>query len=576
MLCEIDFPDVDGGRWRAGFAHPHRVLLAHSKTEVAEVIAAAEQAARDGQWVVGFVAYEAASAFDAALETHQPVADLPLAAFAVYGHAEQPSHATPAADPGCGSWSMRDLQARIAAGISTARAAIDRGDYYQINYTTSLKSNFAGEIADLDTALRASQPNGYNARIDAGDWQVASVSPELFFDWTADRTLITRPMKGTAARDLTADMLRNSAKERAENLMIVDLLRNDMARVAETGSVKVTSLFDIESLPTVLQMTSTVRCLTRDDVTLPDVFRALFPCGSVTGTPKIAAMKAIAALESGPRGIYCGAIGIIRPGGHATFSVAIRTVVVDRRNGTANCGLGSGITLDSTPEGEYDEWLVKRRFLLRATASFELIETLRLEQGEYWLIDAHIRRLLGSAEHFGFRHDVDTVRQVLAANVEQFAHGTWRVRLMLSRDGRAKVESHVLESNAEPVRVVLAQTPIDSSDEWLRHKTTERSVYAPHVPVTESIFDTLMFNERDELTEFTRGNLVVEIDGKRFTPALSCGLLPGILRGELLRRGEVTERIVTRSELATATGIWFVNSVRGLLPVSLLPTKAGE
>jgi para-aminobenzoate synthetase/4-amino-4-deoxychorismate lyase len=358
--------------------------------------------------------------------------------------------------------------------------------------------------------------------------------------------------------------------------MIVDLLRNDMARVAVTGSVKVTSLFDIETLPTILQMTSTVRCLTRDDVTLPDVFRALFPCGSVTGAPKIAAMKAISALESGPRGVYCGAIGIIRPGGHATFSVAIRTVVVDCRDGTANCGLGSGITLDSTPEGEYDEWLVKRRFLLRATASFDLLETLRLKQGEYWLLDAHIQRLLGSAEYFGFRHDADKVRQALTANAKQFAHGTWRVRLILSRDGLTKVESHVLESNAESVKVVLAQTSIDSSDEWLCHKTTERSVYAPHVPVTEGIFDTLMFNERDELTEFTRGNLVVEIGGKRFTPPLSCGLLPGILRGQLLRLGEVTERVVMRSELATASGIWFANSVRGLLPVSLLPTKAGQ
>ena len=376
MLCEIDFPDADGGRWRAGFAHPHRVLLAHTRTEVTEVIAAAEQSARDGLWVVGFVAYEAASAFDAALETHPPVSGLPLAAFAVYGHADPVSHAISTADPGCGPWSMRDTQPAIAAGIAKARAAIDRGDYYQINYTTSFTSNFAGAIVDLDIALRASQPNGYNARIDAGNWQIASVSPELFFDWTADRTLTTRPMKGTAARDVTAeDTLRNSAKERAENLMIVDLLRNDMARVAATGSVKVTSLFDIETLPTVLQMTSTVRCLTRDDVTLPEVFRALFPCGSITGAPKIAAMKAITALESGPRGVYCGAIGIIRPGGHATFSVAIRTVVIDGRSRVANCGIGSGITLDSTPEGEYDEWLVKRRFRLILIRKLLLLHT---------------------------------------------------------------------------------------------------------------------------------------------------------------------------------------------------------
>jgi para-aminobenzoate synthetase/4-amino-4-deoxychorismate lyase len=570
MLCEIDFPDADGGRWRAGFAHPHRVLLAHTRTEVTEVIAAAEQSARDGLWVVGFVAYEAASAFDPALETHPPVSGLPLAAFAVYGHADPVSHARSTADPGCGPWSMRDTQPAIAAGIATAHAAIDRGDYYQINYTTSFTSNFAGAIVDLDMALRASQPNGYNARIDAGNWQIASVSPELFFDWTADRTLTTRPMKGTAARDVTAeDTLRNSAKERAENLMIVDLLRNDMARVAATGSVKVTSLFDIETLPTVLQMTSTVRCLTRDDVTLPDVFRALFPCGSVTGAPKIAAMKAITALESGPRGVYCGAIGIIRPGGHATFSVAIRTVVIDGRSRVANCGIGSGITLDSTPEGEYDEWLVKRRFLLRATACFELLETLRLEKAEYWLLDGHMQRLGRSAEYLGFHCDHDAVRHALACNAQQYAKGVWRVRLLLTRNGEVKIESHALPPNPETVRIKLAQTAIDSSNEWLRHKTTERSVYESHLQGAGDIFDTLMFNERDELTEFTRGNVIIELDGRRVTPPLSCGLLPGVWRQAMLQRGEVVERVVTRSDLARASGLWFVNSVRGTLPVEL-------
>ncbi len=377
-------------------------------------------------------------------------------------------------------------------------------------------------------------------------------------------------MKGTAARTATAAAdLHDSAKERAENLMIVDLLRNDMAHVAETGSVQVKSLFDIETLPTVLQMTSTVCCRSRPETTLADVFRALFPCGSVTGAPKVAAMQAIAALESSPRGVYCGAVGIIRPNGHATFNVAIRTVAVDRRKQTASCGIGSGITFDSTAESEYAEWLVKRRFLMRATAGFELIETLRLEEGAYWLLDGHLQRLCLSAEHFGFSADPEAVRRVLDPLAAQYSSGRWRVRLQLLRDGKAKAEAHVLEPNPAEVPVALARSPIDSSSEWLCHKTSERSIYAPHLPAATGIFDTLLLNERDEITEFTRGNVVIELDGRRVTPPLSCGLLPGVLRAELLRGGAVTERVVTRDELARATGLWFVNSVRGELPARL-------
>ena len=570
MICELDFPDADDGRWRARFAKPHRVFIAHTQEEVANVIAQAEQAARDEHWVVGFVAYEAAAAFDPALQSQSPVDNLPLAAFAVYVYDEPAADKAASSGATCGTWSMVDTQAKVAADIGVIRAAIDRGDYYQANYTTRLQATFAGEIAALYSALRSAQPDGYCASIDGGEWQIASVSPELFFDWTPDHTLTTRPMKGTAARD-AAVALQDSAKERAENLMIVDLLRNDMAHVAETGSVQVTSLFDIETLPTALQMTSTVRCTTRPETTLLDIFRALFPCGSVTGAPKVATMQAIAALESSPRGVYCGAIGVIRPNGHATFNVAIRTVVVDRQKGIVTCGIGSGITLDSSAEGEYAEWLVKRRFLLRATAAFELLETLRLENGQYWLLAGHLQRLHHSAQHFGFDFDQAQVEQALQAAAKNNPQDVWRVRLLVGRNGRAKTECIALDATAEIVMVALASTPIDSSNEFLLHKTTERAVYAAHAPVT-NIFDTLLYNERGEITEFTRGNVVVELDGQRITPPLPCGLLPGVLRQSMLQRGEVVERIVKREDLKRATGLWFANSVRGMLPAQLLPS----
>lgn len=571
MHCEIDFPDIDDGRWRLRFAHPHRVLVAHALAEVPGVIALAEQAARDEHWVVGFVAYEAAPAFDPALQVRKASATLPLAAFAVYSHDEAMLTSTAGQEKfSCRRWSMATPRAAVNTGIEAIRTAIGNGDYYQVNYTTRLDAGFTGDAAALYAALRETQPEGYCAFIDGGDWQVASVSPELFFDWTPDRSLTTRPMKGTATPGTgAADALRISDKERAENLMIVDLLRNDLAHVAETGSVQVTRLFDVETLPTALQMTSTVRCKTREDVTLVDVFRALFPCGSITGAPKVAAMKAIAELESTSRGIYCGAIGLIRPNGHATFNVAIRTVTVDAKNGTASCGIGSGITLDSTPFGEYAEWLVKRRFLLRASAFFQLLETLRLEAGSYWLLQRHIDRLRHSAEHFGFVFDDAHVLATLAETTTRHPQGTWRIRLLLSRDGSATAECLALETTSARVQVALAKMPIDSGDEFLRHKTTERAIYAPHMPDSDKILDTLLFNERDEVTEFTRGNVVIELDGQRVTPPVSCGLLPGVLRAELLHKGEVIERIVTRADLDRATGLWFANSVRGELLVHL-------
>jgi para-aminobenzoate synthetase/4-amino-4-deoxychorismate lyase len=579
MICEIDFPDIHdgtkGSRWRARFAHPHRVLVARTLAEVPIVIAQAEQAARDGHWGVGFVAYEAAPAFDPALQVRTPAAALPLAAFAVYSYDEAVS-----ADAGdrdafsCGQWSMAAPREVVDAGIEAIRSAIEHGDYYQVNYTTRLEAKVTGNAAVMYAALREAQPAGYSAFIDGGDWQIASVSPELFFDWTPDRTLTTRPMKGTAAyhSELSisaATTLRDSTKERAENVMIVDLLRNDLAHVAETGSVQVTSLFDVETLPTALQMTSTVRCKTKQDTTLVDVFRALFPCGSVTGAPKVAAMQAIAALESSPRGAYCGAVGLIRPNGHATFNVAIRTVTVDAKSASANCGIGSGITFDSSSAGEYAEWLVKRRFLLRATAAFKLIETLRLETGDLWLLERHLARLRSSSEYFGFVFDDSHVHAALDEAAAKNIYGAWRVRLLLARDGKVATECFPLESDPAEVRVAFAKTAIDSRNEFLQHKTTERDIYAPHLPGAD-VFDTLLFNERDEITEFTRGNIVVELDGQRFTPPVSCGLLAGVLRSELLSRGEVSERVITRTDLKRARQLWFANSVRGLIPARLL------
>ena len=571
MKAQIDFPQEDGTRLALSFSRPVAVLVAHRLEEVAAVVAAAEAHAQAGRWVVGFVAYEAAPAFDPAFRVLPPADFLPLAAFCVY---EGPgSDEGPGGEFSCGPWRLSTPPPRIAASMDAIHRGIAGGDYYQVNLTTRLGADFAGAGAALFAALRAAQPDAYGAHLAGDGWQLLSVSPELFFDWQPDGTLTTRPMKGTAPRHAAAtadaaaaERLRASAKEQAENLMIVDLLRNDLARVAATGSVRVPRLFDIEALPSAWQMTSTVQATTRPEVGLADVFRALFPCGSVTGAPKVAAMAAIAALEDAPRGAYCGAIGVIRPGGHASFSVGIRSVVVDERRGHAECGIGSGIVFDSTAEQEYAEWLVKRRFLLRATADFRLLETLRLEDGAYRLRERHLERLGASAGHFGFPCDPARAAAALDALAARLPTEAWRVRLLLDRHGAVTTESYGLEAIPGPLRFALAAAPVDSSDEFLRHKTTQRAVYQAHVPPA-GCFDTLLWNERGELTEFTRGNLVVEIAGRRVTPPVACGLLPGVLRAELLARDEIHEQVVRCDELAQATGVWFINGVRGMLRV---------
>jgi para-aminobenzoate synthetase/4-amino-4-deoxychorismate lyase len=343
---------------------------------------------------------------------------------------------------------------------------------------------------------------------------------------------------------------------------------------------------------------------------LGELFAALFPCGSVTGAPKVAAMAGIAQLEDSPRGVYCGAIGVLQPGGDAVFSVGIRSVVL--ADGLASCGLGSAITIDSTASGEYAEWMAKRRFLLRASAAFELLETLRLEidpggdegpgtapatpcgGGGFQRLEAHLQRLLSSAAWFGFAADEARLRAALAETAAaqtaaaQTAAATrtpprkrgvraaaptaavFRVRLLLARDGAVRCEAFPLEDDPPEVVVRLAERPIAGDPELLSHKTTERSAYDAFADLPAGVFDTLLFNSRGELTEFTRGSFFLEENNVLLTPPIRCGLLPGVLRAELLASGRAREALLTRERLAAGGRLWFGNSLRGLIPARLV------
>lgn len=571
----IDFiaPVEGAARERLAFFDPLAVLQADTLDEVPLVLQRVEAEARQGRWCVGFVAYEAAPAFDRAMQAHRP--DGRLAWFGVFDRAQPwPAPSPLRYEPL--SWTAGIDRAGFERAIARIHAAIADGEVYQINFTAPWRSAFAGHPLGLFHALHRAQPDGYAAYLDTGTQQVLSVSPELFFDWRDDR-LLSRPMKGTAAREADpqadarrAEHLRTSEKERAENLMIVDLIRNDLSRVAQPHSVQVPRLFHTQALPTVWQMTSDVVARTRAGVGLVDIFRALFPCGSVTGAPKLRAMHWIGQLEAGPRGVYCGAVGVVRPGGSATFNVPIRTVSLQA--GQARCGIGSGITADADAAGEWAEWRSKQAFLVRAQSAFELLETMRLEAGRVVHRDEHLARMSTAARHFGFTWQPQAAAQALDRLVAAHPAGLWRVRLLAGADGSCRAEAFALHDVVPPVRVRLAERPFEAAgSEFVRFKTTRRAHYDALAPTDPAVFDTLLWNEAGELTEFTRGNVAVKLHGRWVTPPLSCGLLGGIGRAMALRDGRLVEQVVHRDELPQAQGLAFLNSLRGWLAAELLP-----
>jgi para-aminobenzoate synthetase/4-amino-4-deoxychorismate lyase len=575
MQILIDFCDPQGintSALRCAFDAPLQTLVAHTPEQVKPLLHQVQTHARQGRWCVGFLRYEAASAFDKALLTH--ATDGPLAWFAVFETAQPWPQAVASVMPPDTSpapaWLSSLSRDSFEHQMTRIHAAIAAGELYQINYTAMLSSRLSDTPLGLFARLQMAQPQAYAAYIDTGDEQVLSVSPELFFDWDGQH-LLTRPMKGTAARGhnpaqdaALAHGLTESPKERAENVMIVDLLRNDLSRIAVPHSVKVPALFKVQSLATVHQMVSDVTAQTRPDCTLADVFAALFPCGSITGAPKVRAMQMIAALEPQARGVYCGAIGVVRPGGHATFNVAIRSVTA--RGQQLQCGIGSGITADASAAAEWLEWQHNRAFLLRAAAPFDLLETLRLQGGTYQRLDLHLQRLAGAAKHFGYPYDEARIRNALQAAARHDAQAC-RARLLLDAQGCPRLEIYELNEVQAPILIELAATCFEASDaEFSRYKTTRREHYEAFAPTNPAVFDTLLWNTRGELTECTRGNIALLLDGRWYTPAVHCGLLPGVARRDALAQGQLSEAVLTRADLQRAQGLAFINSLRGWLP----------
>lgn len=537
---------------------------------------------KNGWYAAGLVSYEAAPAFDPAFVTRAPDA-FPLLWFGLYaGPRIGPPPAPTDAAPALETWSPSVNRPTYDAAIDQIKTHIAHGETYQVNYTYRLKNRFTGNPWSLFTSMIRSQPVTYPAFVDTGRHVICCASPELFF--ALDKNQVTcRPMKGTAPRGRTlaedeanAEALRSSLKQRAENVMIVDMLRNDLGRIARTGSVQVPALFQAERYRTLWQMTSTITA--RVDTSFTDVLAALFPCASITGAPKVRTMSIIAALESTPRGVYTGAIGFLAPDQRAQFNVAIRTAVIDRETETVEYGVGGGIVWDSTAGDEYAESLLKAKALTVPLEDFSLLETLRWAQPEGWFLrEEHLRRLSDSARYFGFAFDQARVEARLMTLAKNF-DGTRRVRLLLSPDGTLKDEVFELSPGpTKPVRARLARSPVDDSDVFLFHKTTRRAVYENTRAAQPDCDDVLLYNQRGELTEFTIGNLVVELNdpstgsgqGQFFTPPIACGLLAGTFRAHLLAQGVIQERIIHREELAHCTKLFLINSVRGWVQVDL-------
>ena len=463
-----------------------------------------------------------------------------------------------------------------ASRVGQIRRWIADGDCYQINLTFPLGFRLYGQPLALYARLRARQPVRYGAFISTPEETLLSFSPELFFERHGSR-VVTRPMKGTAKRGTTPDAdaaqrsaLLASEKERAENIMIVDLLRNDLGRLAHPGKVQVESLCEAEAYPTLWQMVSTISA-ELPGVGLFDLFRALFPCGSITGAPKIRAMQRIAELEVSSRGLYTGALGWLAPGGDCRFNVAIRTLELES-DGRGRLGIGGGIVIDSDPASEYAECLLKARFLTAFDPGFELIETMRLENGDYPLLALHMERLEASARALGFVCDASEIAVALAVQAAAHGEGVFRVRLTLAHGGRFLVAVAPLPENNSSWMVVLANEALNADDYLLRHKTTARSRYDRALaPLADSpeVFDAIFFNTRGEVCEGARSTVFVERDGVLLTPPLACGLLPGVKRRQLLESGRAVERVLIREDLLGASRLYVANALRGLIEVGL-------
>jgi para-aminobenzoate synthetase/4-amino-4-deoxychorismate lyase len=578
----ILFDDArEGGAPPRLYRKPGQVVVAHELDEVLPALERVRAGLRAGKHAAGYLAYEAGHAFDPKLRDSARKRDGPLLCFGLFDGFETPDLAEllPAPDGVyVGPPRPRVSQDYYEQAVGEVHEHLFAGDFYQANLTFGCDVAVAGDPLALYVRLQRSARAGWGGVLLHDEHSIVSLSPEQFF--TIRHGIIeARPMKGTAPRraDPKADRAEAGAlaadeKQRAENLMIVDLMRNDLARVSVAGSVEVPELFAVETYPTVHQMVSRITARLRSECDTIDVLRTIFPCGSVTGAPKVAAIEALRRLEPEPRGAYTGSMGWIEPPkngqqGDAAFNVLIRTLEMHGDTTKARLGLGSGLVVDSQPSNEWAECLLKGDFVRRESQDFDLIETMRFDPSAGIVeLPRHLDRMRASADALDFQFDRHAARNELQAATFRRKERAM-VRLLLSRTGAMAIEVKPFDDPPEtPVPVALAPLPVDPSDFRLRYKTSDRRFY-DRARRDGGAYETIFVDPDGQLTEGSRTSIFVERDGKLLTPPLARGLMPGILRETLIEEGRAVEASLTPADLSD--GFYVGNIVRGLIPAKL-------
>ncbi|HTZ10900.1 MAG TPA: aminodeoxychorismate synthase component I [Candidatus Margulisiibacteriota bacterium] len=546
-------------------------------------------------YIAGYFAYELGYYFEKGIFNLPASYPSPLIRLCVFDRAVTFNHKTGRTDiklPGLfakGEWSGRqyrldNLRLNFTRPLYLRKLAriksyIRKGSTYQVNFTGKYQFDLSGSPLSLYQDLKLNQNTPYGSFCKFKDDYVISLSPELYFRKDKER-IYSRPIKGTIARgrDIEEDkeqiaQLKRSVKDTAENLMIVDLIRNDLGRVCRVSSIRTAGLFSVEKYNTLFQLTSTVKGTLRKGTTYLDIFRSIFPGGSVTGAPKISSMRIIRELERGYRKVYCGALGIIRPQGRAVFNLPIRTISLSGNK--AEMGVGSGIVIDSLPNKEFQECSLKAKFLVERTKEFSLIETILWEKG-YRFLEEHLRRIARSAEYFDFYSQPREIVSSLKCTEKKFlGNERYKIRLLLGKNGKFRVEYSLLKDDPSHLEklVILSKKKLDPAGIWLYHKTTNRALYDSEYAYyrRKGYYEVAFLNSRNEFTEGSFSNIIIQSRGKYYTPALSSGLLPGIFRAYLLKSKLVTEKVIGLKEVESADKVYLCNSVRGMVEVKIKP-----
>jgi len=576
MSVKAVIHDSDKKEWLC-FENIIEVIQTNKLSEVLEKLDCLQKKCfENNYYAAGFISYDASPAFDYALKVKQKkIQNAPLLWFALFENSQKIQLSKPEKiSTYLGNWQQTVSKAEYRRAIEKVKKHIKAGDTYQVNYTMRQRAEFSGDYWEFFCKLAWAQCSQYAAFIESDNFVICSTSPELFF--TYDRgTVTSKPMKGTVSRGFTyaedmekAEWLYYSEKNRAENVMIVDMIRSDLGKIAEPGTVKVPSLFDVEKYPTVWQMTSTVSSYTKKSFL--NVVKALFPCASITGAPKPYTMKIISEIESTPRGLYTGAIGFIAPFERAQFNVAIRTVFIDKTTSIAEYGVGGGIVWDSMAEDEYEECVVKTKFLSEGSHDFSILESiLWTPDGGYFLLDYHLERMGKSAAYFNYEFDKEKIISELKRLSAFLEKMPYKVRVLLKENGNVTLESAPVGNFPKIIKAVVSDKPVNIDTPFVYHKTTNRIIYDKAKKRFPEYDEVIFWNQKNEITEGIYSNIVIKISNEFFTPPVSCGLLAGTFRQYLLDKNEIKEKVIKREELTVADEIYLINSVRKWCKASL-------